>query len=242
MDHLSQTSIANRFLCALPPPVLRQVLPSLEPIALRRGTIIGHIGVPLIDLYFLDRGLISLIKVMNDGRTAEVGVVGNEGIVPITALMAISNADTIETMVQMDASGYRLPLSVLKPAMDGSKEFQLLATRYLRFTMSRLAQTTACNVLHSLKQRCCRWLLFAEDNAGARSFGLTHEFLAMMMGVHRPGLSVVLESIRRRGYIEMHRGSITVLDRPGLAASACECYEAIQRELADLYSPQGPST
>jgi CRP-like cAMP-binding protein len=237
MDQPAYANITNRFLRALPSAVFRRVQPSLQPITLHHGTIIGHIGAPPTDLYFLDRGLISLVKVMNDGRTAEVGVVGTEGIIAITSLMGMSEADSIEMTVQIDSSGHRLPLGVLKSEMSRSKEVQSLAIRYLQLTMSRLAQAAACNVLHRLGQRCSRWLLVAHDNAGARSFRLTHEFLAMMMGVHRPRLSVVLESLQRRGLIETKRGSITILDRPALEASACECYRVVQRDIEDLYRP-----
>lgn len=235
MAQLAQANATNRFLRALPPAVFRRVESSLQPVALRHGTVIGYIGAPLTELYFLDRGLISLVKVMNDGRTAEIAVVGNEGIVAITALMGMSQADSIEMTVQIDASGHRLALSALEAEMVRSKELHALATRYLQFTMNRLAQTAACNVLHRLRQRCCRWLLVAHDNAGAPSFGLTHEFLAMMMGVHRPALSVVLESLQRRRLIETQRGAITILDRPGLEASVCECYAAVRRDLENVY-------
>jgi CRP-like cAMP-binding protein len=225
----------NRFLRALPPPLSERLSGDLERMPLERGTVLFHAGASTGNLYFPDRGLVSLVKTMSDGRTAEVGFVGTEGLVGVAALVGMERA-AFETIVQLDGAGHMVKADLLRAEMQQSASLKELVLRYLYYSVHQLAQTAACNRLHTLRQRCCRWLLTAEDNAGAPSFTLTHEFLALMMGVNRPSLSLAIAGLKRRGLVEYVRASISVLDRRELEKGTCECYWALRQECDRVYA------
>jgi CRP-like cAMP-binding protein len=229
-----QNGAGNRFLAALPRHVARRLAPHLQPVPLQRGEIIAHAGSVSDHLYFPERGFLSLVKTLGDGRTAEVGVVGTEGVSWIAALLGIEHS-AFETVVQLDGSGQRLRTSLLRAEMDESPALKELTLRYMYYAINQLAQTAACNRLHTLRQRCCRWLLAAHDNARAESFTLTHEFLALMMGVNRPALTLTVGALQRSGAIRYQRASLTVLDRRLLEAETCECYDSLRQEIARVY-------
>jgi CRP-like cAMP-binding protein len=225
----------NRFLLALPRQVHRTVAPKLQPVSLRPGMLLAPVGAPTEHLYLLDSGLISMLKVMNDGRTVEVGVVGIEGVVGIAAVLGMQEA-AFEAVVQLDGVGHRLDIAPLQDAMAGSIAVKELVLRYMHFELNCLAQTAACNILHSLRERCCRWLLVAADCTETTRFAITHEFLALMMGVHRPALSLTLEGLHREGILANRRGSIAIADRAALERAACECYGSIRSGLSRVYA------
>lgn len=224
----------NRFLSALPPEAVKRVAARLEPLPPPRGVVLAHAGAFLGKLYFPDQGLVSLVKIMDDGRTAEVGFVGVEGIVGVAALLGMEQA-AFETIVQVAGSARTIETALLRAEMERSAALKEIVLRYMYYSMNQLAQTAACNRLHTLRQRCCRWLLTAHDNVGAPTFTLTHEFLALMMGVNRPALSLTLGILQRRRLIEYKRASLTILDRPGLEQGACECFAALRRECDRVY-------
>ncbi len=225
----------NRFLAALPEQVSRRLAAQLEPVALRRGIVLAHPGAVADYLYFPDRGLVSLVKVMRDGRTAEVGAIGAEGMIGVAALLGLEKT-AFETIVQVEGSGRRLKTPLLRPEMEHNPALKELVLRYMYYSANRLAQTAACNRLHTLRQRCCRWLLTAHDNAQAPTFALTHEFLALMMGVNRPWLTLTVRALQRKGIIKYRRASITVRDRRALEEGSCECYETLRQECERVYS------
>ena len=225
----------NRFLSALPPDVAMRVAARLEPLPLPHGVVLAHAGAFLGKLYFPDQGLVSLVKVMGDGRTAEAGFVGTDGIVGVAALLGMEQAP-FETIVQLAGSGRTIETALLRAEMERSAALKELVLRYMYYSMNQLAQTAACNRLHNLRQRCCRWLLIVHDNAREDHFTLTHEFLALMMGVNRPSLSLTLAALQRRGLIRYQRASLTLLDRRGMEQGACECYESLRRETERVYS------
>jgi CRP-like cAMP-binding protein len=224
----------NRFLAALPPDVSKRIAPQLEPLPLQRGTVLAHTGALSGSLYFPDRGLVSLVKIMADGRTAEVGAIGCEGMVGVSALLGMEQA-AFETIVQLDGAGRSIKTSALRAEMEQSPALKELVLRYMYYWVNQLAQTAACNRLHTLRQRCCRWLLTADDNAQGDTFTLTHEFLALMMGVNRPTLSLTVAALQRRGMIKYARASLTIRDRRGLEAGTCECYQALSQECDRVY-------
>jgi CRP-like cAMP-binding protein len=234
MDRPLEVKPGNRFLSALPGDVSERLSGQLKRIPLPRGTVLIHAGAVADSLYFPDRGLVSLVKVMSDGRTAEIGCVGSEGIVGVAALLGIEQA-AFETIVQIDGDAHTINTSALRAEMEKSTALKELILRYIYYSMNRLAQTAACNRLHTLRQRCCRWLLAAHDNARAPTFTLTHAFLALMMGVNRPTLSLTVAALQRQKLIQYKRASLTIFDRGGLEKGTCECYWTLRKERDRVY-------
>lgn len=225
--------INNRMLLALPPATVRRLRPALEFLATTKGQTIDHVDGPIRYLYFLNRGLVSLVKTMQDGRTVEVGAVGIEGVTDANAVFGIDTA-IIETVVQIPGAAFRVHRDFLRQMTETDAALREIMQKYARFAFWKLAQTAACNRLHSLEERCCRWLLTAHDNALADSFPLTHEFLAMMLGVQRSGVSITAAYLQKAGLIRYARGRVTILDRGGLEDASCECYGATCAELNKL--------
>jgi CRP-like cAMP-binding protein len=197
-------------------------------------TLIDHVDAPIEYLYFVNRGLVSVVKTMQDGRTVEIGAVGIEGVTDANALFGLGTA-VLETIVQVPGSALRIRLGTLRQEMENDDALRITMQGYARFAFGQLAQTAACNRLHSLEERCCRWLLIAHDSALADTFPLTHEFMAMMLGVRRSGVSIAASMLRKAGLIEYARGRITIKDRPGLEEASCECYGTLQTELDKLF-------
>jgi CRP-like cAMP-binding protein len=227
---------SNHFVAALPDAVFRRLAPRLKPVTLRHGMVLANGGPTTEHVYFPDSGLISLVKTMRDGRTAEVGIIGTEGMAGVGAVLGMRRA-AFEAVVQVDGYGQRLETGALQAEIDRSHALKALTMRYLAYRVAQLAQTAACNRLHTLRQRCCRWLLTADDNVQATSFTLTHEFLALMMGVNRPSVSVVAAGLQRKGTIRYRRATITIIDRAALERASCECYASLKQEAGRIYRP-----
>jgi len=170
---------------------------------------------------------------MQDGRVVEIGAVGIEGLTDPTAVLDSDKA-ALDTIVQIPGDAYRVRLSTLKRLIEDDDRLRIFLQEYAVFTTRQLAQTAACNRLHTVEERCARWLLIAHDSAMSDSFPLTHEFLAMMLGARRSGVSIAAHTLKKAGMIDYSRGNVTILDRAGLEEVACECYGTIQAELAEL--------
>jgi CRP-like cAMP-binding protein len=233
-NHTLAALITNRILLALPASTLERIRSALGLIETARGQIIERVDTPVRDLYFVNRGLISLVKTMKDGRTVEVGAVGIEGVTGSTALFGIDTA-VIENIVQIRGTAFRIGRDHLEQIMATDAPFREIMQKYARFTFGQLAQTAACNRLHSLEERCCRWLLVCHDNALSDTFRLTHEFLAMMLGVQRSGVSITAALLQRAGLIQYTRGEVTIVSRTGLEDAACECYASTNDALDELF-------
>jgi CRP-like cAMP-binding protein len=223
----------NRLFAAFPRAVANKISAQLEVITLQRGTILHEPRAPVEYAYFPDCGLVSLVKVMRDGRTVEVGAVGVDGMTCIDRLLGMEPS-TFETVVQVQGYGRRLKLTTLQAQLEKSHELKALMLRYMSYRVNQLAQTAACNRLHTLRQRCCRWLLTAQDNVQAPTYAITHEFLALLMGVNRPSVSLAIGALQRRGLIHCRRGSITVVKRQALEEESCECYESLKRDCESM--------
>ena len=217
--------ISNRLLLSLCPKTLERLRPDLELVPLRRGQVIDRVN----------RGLVSLVKTMRDGRSVEIGAVGIEGVTDPSALFGIEMA-IVETIVQVPGTALRIPVAALLSEMASDHDFRCMIKKYIRFAISEIAQTAACNRLHTLEERCCRWLLIAYDSAMSDNFPLTHEFLAMMLGAQRAGVSVAAGALQRAGYIRYSRGQVTITNRTGLERGACECYASVRAELNRLFA------
>jgi CRP-like cAMP-binding protein len=226
--------VANRILLALPDRVLDRIVPHLKRQELKRGEGISRVDEPAHDIIFVNRGMVSLIKRMGDGEVVELGAKGIEAITAEETLFGLP-VPLFEEVTQIPGSGFAIRRDTLQQLTQESDELRALIVGYTRIAADQIAQTAGCNRLHFLEQRCCRWLLIAHDSARADGFSLTHEFLSMMLGVHRSGVSVALASLRRAGLIEYRSGRVTITDRKGLESEACECYAAIRDQFDRLF-------
>jgi CRP-like cAMP-binding protein len=228
--------ISNRILKALPESVLERLAPILETVVLTSGTQIYRYNEKIRQIYFPESGLISMVKTMQDGRTVEVGVVGRDGVTGANALFGVDRA-FLESVVQIPGRASRIDCAVLQREVAGSESSHDLFQRYALYAIGELVQTAGCNRLHTLEERCARWLLIAHDCANSDRFPLTHEYLAMMLGVRRSGVSLAANVFKHADFIRYRRGWVTVVDRSGLESVACECYAANRSRLDSVFRP-----
>ena len=218
----------NLLLAALPTADQAALRPHLERVTLATGDVLAATGEPFSHVYFPETCVISLIKRMTTGGAVEAGTIGHEGFAGISVLLDAS-ASAIETVVQIAGTSLRLPALALAEAADARPELRRRLHRYVYAYLAQVSQTAACNRLHTLEERCARWLLMTHDRVDkAESFALTHEFLAIMLGVRRAGVTVAAGALQAAGLISYRRGHIHVLDRKGLEAAACECYAEVR--------------
>jgi CRP-like cAMP-binding protein len=207
----------------------------LERTDLKINQVICEPGQMMRHAYFVEVGMVSVVSIMKDGRSIEVGTIGSEGVVGALLLLSTSPVP-YKYFVQLEGHGHRISAeSFLEAASQGSRLRKLVSNYQVAF-LTQTMQTAACNGLHSVHERCCRWILMSHDRADGETFSLTHEFLSLMLGVRRASVSEVLQPIQERGWIRSTRGSMTVLDRTALEAAACECYGLItehHRQLLD---------
>lgn len=229
----SNKNPSNRLLDALPPSVFTRLQSHLEPVELTLGREIHVPGDTNEFAYFPTSGLISVVATMNDGASVEIGVAGKEGMFSVATILG-DERPSQRAMVQLPGNALRIKARRLRREMQSDSATHAMLLRYTMATLSAVAQTAACNRLHNLEQRCARWLLAAHDRAGDNRFPLTHEFLAMMLGVRRPGVTLAAQSLQSAGLITYYHGIMTVLDRRGLEAASCECYRAIQDDFNRL--------
>jgi CRP-like cAMP-binding protein len=232
----TEDEVTNRFLLALPRAIRDETLSHVDPVEFPKGHIIYRVGAPVEHLYFVNRGLISLVKNMEDGRSIEIGAIGIEGFLGIFALYDDGlRTAIVESMVQIPIKAFAIKLNTLKSKMMRHDAFREGVNKYHYLVVCQLAQNAACNCLHSLEERCCRWLLVASDSALADNFPLTHELLAMLLGVHRPSVSTVTATLQRAGLIRYVHGQVTIVDRIGIEKQACECYRALREQTDHLF-------
>jgi len=216
----------NRILAALPPDEFERFGPRLQqsPLTFKRS--LHKAGQPINLVCFPDSGVCSVMSVMRTGRTAEVGTIGNEGVTGV-ALFFGDTTEPSESIIQVPGAGRLLSAEVFLQEMARKGALHRLIGHYAHALMIQIMQAAACNALHSVEKRACKWLLMTHDRVFSDEFKLTHEFLGMMLGVSRPQVSVVTKQLERAGLIAYHRGQVTVTDRKGLEAQACECYGII---------------
>jgi CRP-like cAMP-binding protein len=202
--------------------------PHLEYVELPNHLILHEASAKLEFAYFPNRGLISLVVAMEDGKTAEAGVVGNEGFAGIAAAVGLSRS-TLQAVVQITGDGFRVEVGALQQTLESTPRFQLLLSRYEVIRGMQVAQTAACNRLHDIEQRLARWLLMTQDRVDSECLPITHDFLATMLGTNRSSVSLAAGVLKRKKIIEYSRGSVTILNRKKLEESACECYRTMQQ-------------
>ena len=219
----------NRLLAALPPEALAQVRPLLEPVELPLRQVLHAAGEPIEAVWFPETGWASMLAWLEDGDAAEVGLVGREGMVGLPVLLGADH-DDIEAMVQAPGTALRMDAAAFREELESIPAFRALLLRYALVHHGQVARTAACNGRHHTDQRLARWLLMAHDRtSGNDEFPMTHEFLAMMLGVRRAGVTVAAGQLSKAGYIRYERGCVEVTDRAGLESVACECYGVVRR-------------
>ena len=220
---------ANRVLAALPGAVYERLVPELQPVQLSLKQILYQPNGAMPHVYFPLSAVTSLIVSMQDGQAAEVATVGNEGMVGLPVFLGAQTFSG-QAFTQLPGEALRMPSAVFKEEVSRDGSLHEVLRRYTQALFMQVAQSAACNRLHSIGQRCARWLLMAQDRAGAEQFPLTQEFLAQMLGVRRASVSEVTSRLQRQQLLRYSRGIITVVNRAGLEGVACACYAIIKRE------------
>jgi CRP-like cAMP-binding protein len=219
----------NRLLGALPGADYERLLPNLEYLPLELGWALYESGGEQGYVYFPTASIVSLLYVMEDGSSAEIAVVGNEGVVGIALFMGGESTPS-RAVVQSAGYAYRLRGSVLKVEFERGGRLQVLLLRYTQALITQMAQTAVCNRHHSVEQQLCRWLLLSLDRLSSNELTMTQELIANMLGVRREGVTEAAGKLQAAGMIQYSRGKITVLDRPKLESRVCECYAVVKRE------------
>ena len=233
-----QSPRENRLVAALPEADYERLLPHLELVPLRLGLALYESGSRQGYVYFPTASIVSLLYVMRDGSSAEIAVVGNEGVVGIALFMGGETTPS-RAVVQSAGYAYRLKARLLKAEFGLGGELQRLLLRYTQALITQMAQTAVCNRHHSLEQQLCRWLLLSLDRLSSSELAMTQELIANMLGVRREGVTEAAGKLQAEGLIEYRRGKINVLDRPKLEARTCECYAVVRHEYDRLLQQIG---
>jgi CRP-like cAMP-binding protein len=219
----------NGLLAALPYAEYAALRPHLEEVPLALKQTLHEKDAPIRYIYFVTEGVCSLVGIMDDGTIVEVATVGNEGMVGVPVFLGAQSV-SVEAMVQVPGAGLRLPADAFRAALGNGGRMRPIIGRYTQALMVQMSQSAVCNRLHAIRQRAARWLLMTHDRVSGDTFPLTQEFLGQMLGVGRPRVSEVEGALRDAGLIRYTRGQVTVVDREGLEAEACECYRIIRDE------------
>jgi CRP-like cAMP-binding protein len=230
----------NRILAALEPEDFEVLAPHLESVTLLRGQVLYEPGDTILHAYFPQDAVVSLVNVMEDGSSVEVGVFGREGVLGLLSALVTREAFG-RYIVQISGTASRIPFERLNQLRNAQPKLRQLIMNYGEVLLAQTFQTVSCNAVHAVEARCCRWILSMHDRADQNTLPLTHEFLAEMLGVQRSTVSVVTRTLQTAGLIQQSRGGITVANRAGLERAACECYGKIrriyQRLLPGTYPP-----
>ena len=223
----------NYLFLALPPEARERVFPHLERVTMPLGSVLYESGATLQHVYFPSDSIISLLYVMENGASAEIAVVGNEGMVGVALFMGGETTPN-RAVVQSAGSAYRLRGSLLKQEFNRSGALQHLLLRYTQALLTQMAQTAVCNRHHSVDQQLCRWLLLSLDRLPSNQLTMTQELIANMLGVRREGVTEAAGKLQDAGVIQYSRGRIAVLDRRKLEQACCECYAVVKAEFDRL--------
>ena len=227
----------NHLLAALPAEEFHRLSPHLELVEMPLGEALYESGGRLRHVYFPTTSIVSLLYVMEDGSSAEIAIVGNEGILGISLFMGGETTPS-RAVVQSAGHGYRLRAEILQQEFSRGGPVMRLLLRYTQALITQMAQTAVCNRHHSVEQQLCRWLLLSLDRLSSNQLAMTQELIANMLGVRREGVTEAAGNLQRAGLIRYSRGHITVLDRKRLEQQVCECYAVVQKEfdrlLADI--------
>lgn len=225
--------LANELLAAFPAAEIERIAPQLEYVDLQLGTVLYESGSTMSHVYFPTTAIVSLLYVLADGASAEIAVVGREGIVGIALFMGGETTPS-QAVVQSAGKGYRLRSAVIKDEFNRAGPVMHLLLRYTQALITQMTQTAVCNRHHSLDQQLCRWLLLSLDRLHTNELVMTQELIANMLGVRREGVTQAALNLQQIGLINYSRGHIKVLNRPGLENRVCECYRVVKKEYERL--------
>jgi CRP-like cAMP-binding protein len=232
-NHPTLRSPQNQLLRCLPAADQERVRSLLQPVELEQYAVVYEAGQPLESVLFVDQGMISVVSNMENGATIEVATIGNEGLAGLGAILGTETTPYRHT-VQIAGRGRRMSAAALATELLQDRLLRQLLYRYHAAFVTQIMQGVACNGLHSVEQRCCRWLLSTQDRVGSHELNITHDFLAQMLGVRRASVTEVLRPLQDDGLIRARRGRVTILDSKRLADSSCECYRVIRDEYQRL--------
>jgi CRP-like cAMP-binding protein len=222
--------IKNRLLAGFPTDDLAQLIQHLEPVTLPKRQVLYEVGESLEHIYFIDEGVASVMTMMENGASSEVGMVGPEGLIGAAALLG-GKLSAQHVVMRLPGRGHHIAASDCKSAFDKSPRVRSVLLRFIEDLLNLSSQTAGCNRLHSVEHRIARWLLMASDRVGSNVLPLTQAFLAATLGIRRSGISETASALQRSRLIRYRRGEITIIDRAGLETIACECYAVDQRRL-----------
>ena len=221
-------ALRNRFLARLPEAEYRRLLPLLEPVALAEDLVLYEPRGRIDYAYFPAGAVLSALTVMRDGNAIEVATIGREGLVGHYGFGGETSPHRV--IVQIGNGGYRIASRTLQKEAEKDGTLKTLLGAYHIAFMAQVSQSVACNGLHRLEQRCCRWLLMTRDRVGSDELKLTHEYLAIMLGARRASITEALRPLQEEGIVRSHRGRVTILDGAGMEARSCECYAVVKEE------------
>lgn len=224
------TSPNNRLLAALRPELRERISPHLELIQFKVRDVLQPADEPVGYVLFIESGVCSLVASTREGQAVECASVGTEGFVGTPAIIA-GQGLPVETVAQTNGTALRMTAEAFRRELERDEEFRDISRRYVHALLAQALQSAACNRLHSLEERCARWLLSAHDRVGDESLAVTQEALAATLGVRRPSLTLVASLLQRAGLITYRRGEMRILDRRGLETTACECYGVVRAHL-----------
>jgi CRP-like cAMP-binding protein len=224
----------NLLLAALPASDYQRIVALLDVVSLPLKQILHRTGELIDYVYFPGGGFCSELTLLESGEMVEIATIGREGMVGIFAGQDGQRAPSVAMVQAATALCYRLPVTTFRREMDQQGVFHDLMTRYMHAHVALIMQSTACNAVHTVEQRLARWLLMAHDRVGRDEFPLTQEFVAMMLGVSRPSVTIVAGTLQKAGLITYHRGRLTIVDRQKLETASCECYRVATKLLASV--------
>lgn len=223
----------NQILAALPKSEYQIIAPHLKPVDLTSGEILSEPNQSIAEIYFPQRAMISLVSIMMDGSTTEIGIVGNEGMIGLPAILG-GNSTISCSIVQVSGSALQVPAEIIQQEFLRGGKLQQILLLYIQASLTQVSQSAACNRQHRIEERLARWLLSVRDCVLHNEIHLTQEFIANMLGTRRSGVTVAAGILQQAGIIRYSRGKITILDRQALEDTSCECYRTIQKEFIRL--------
>jgi CRP-like cAMP-binding protein len=223
------TPVANRLLAALPAKDYQRLLPELEPVTLTFGDIIFESGETIRHVYFPNNSIVSLLSAVGEREHLEVGIVGNDGMTGLPVFMGVSKSRS-RGLVQGEGSAMRMKAAALRKELSNGSPLNKLLHRYTHALLTQISQSAACNRFHLVNVRLARWLLMTHDRIEGDEFRLTQEFLSLMLGVRREGVTLAAGILQKQKLISYSRGRIKILDRAGLEAASCKCYAEVKDE------------
>src|SRR5687768_3803950 len=226
----------NRFLRMLPASSYFRMRPYLEPVPLPQKHVVWNVDDPVEAVFFPRRCVLSLLVTLKQRAPVEAATVGNEGMLGMSTVLGADRSPLL-VVAQIAGEALRIPARLFQELVEDDASLRLLTLRYSHALLEQTAQSVACNRRHTTVQRCARWLLMTHDRAHADEFGLTHQFLAMMLGVRRASVTVAAGALQRAKLIRYIYGSVVIENRPGLEQAACECYAIVQQRFQRLFAP-----